>query len=138
MAPVADVTTRVEWSSPSPSTIAMMRVEVAAASVEEPRMPVPTWSRLYEEYFAAGTQGGCGRSSACHAAEMRDARTAYDWLHQRGYIDGVGSALASPSNSCLRWFGGNMPPAAKQPVLDSGAQAAIDLRAWVAAGAHDD
>jgi hypothetical protein len=108
----------------------------ATAPLQTP--PAPTWSRLFEEYFAEGTQGGCGRSSACHAPEMRDARAAYSWLRQRGYIDGVESPIASRSNSCLRWFGGNMPPAGKQPELTSGAQATAELMAWVAAGAHDD
>ncbi len=69
----------------------------------------------------------------CHAADMRDASSAYEWLSRRGYIDGTRSALVSPSNSCLRWFGGNMPPQA-QPAED----ATRDLQAWVAAGAPDD
>jgi hypothetical protein len=69
---------------------------------------------------------------------MRDARSAYSWLRQRGYIAGVQSAIASRSDSCLRWFGGNMPPARNQPELTFGEQATADLTAWVAAGAHDD
>jgi hypothetical protein len=64
---------------------------------------------------------------------MRDASSAYDWLARRGYIDGARSALVSPANSCLRWFGGNMPPQAR-PAED----ATRDLQAWVAAGALDD
>jgi hypothetical protein len=61
---------------------------------------------------------------------MSDAPTAYDWLARRGYIDGTRSALVSKSNSCLRWFGGNMPPRG-----EANADAARDLEAWVAAGA---
>jgi hypothetical protein len=64
---------------------------------------------------------------------MRDASAAYGWLARRGYIDGTRSALVSPANSCLRWFGGNMPPRAR-PAED----ATRDLQAWVAAGAVDD
>jgi hypothetical protein len=64
---------------------------------------------------------------------MSDAPTAFRWLAERGYIDGVSSPLASPSNSCLRWFGGNMPPGGK-----TNDQAADEVSAWVAAGAHDD
>jgi len=64
---------------------------------------------------------------------MRDASSAYDWLARRGYIDGTRSALVSPANSCLRWFGGNMPPQAR-PAED----ATRDLQAWVAAGALED
>jgi hypothetical protein len=64
---------------------------------------------------------------------MPDAKGAYTWLAQRGYIAGSGSALVSRTNSCLRWFGGNMPPRG-QPNDD----AVRDLTAWVSAGAEDD
>jgi hypothetical protein len=61
---------------------------------------------------------------------MGDAASAYGWLAARGYIDGDRSALASTSNSCLRWLGGNMPPGGKPN--DAAARALV---AWVAAGA---
>jgi hypothetical protein len=63
---------------------------------------------------------------------MSDAPSAYEWLAQRGYIAGPQSALVSRSNSCLRWFGGNMPP--RGTANDT---AARDLEAWATAGASN-
>jgi hypothetical protein len=63
---------------------------------------------------------------------MTDAPSAYGWLVQRGYIDGARSVLVSKTNSCLRWFGGNMPPRG-----EANGGAARDLEAWVAAGAPE-
>jgi hypothetical protein len=51
-----------------------------------------------------------------------------------GYIDtgsGSSSMLADPNQSCLSWFGGNMPGG-------SNAQAKTDITAWVMAGAKND
>ena len=98
-----------------------------------PTDATPTWSGIFARYLAVGTEGGCGRSGACHAPEMAQASSAYDWLEQRGYIAGTKSPIASASNSCLRWFGGNMPPRGKP-----NEKAARDLIAWVAAGAPND
>jgi hypothetical protein len=95
--------------------------------------PAPTWSEVFDRYLAPGTDGACGRSRACHAAEVRDAASAYGWLAQRGYIAGTDSPIASTTNSCLRRLGGNMPPRG-----GDNAQAAIDVRAWAAAGARND
>ena len=95
--------------------------------------PPPTWSAIYAAYFGEGSAGSCGRSRSCHADEMRDAGAAYDWLARRGYIDGTQSALVR-ANSCLRWFGGNMPPQGQASSDD----ARRELEAWVAAGAPDD
>jgi hypothetical protein len=80
--------------------------------------------------MAPGTEGSCGRAGRCHARQMSDPASAYEWLKQRGYIAGTGSALASNANSCLRWFGGNMPPGGR-----ANPKAAADLTAWVAGGA---
>jgi hypothetical protein len=82
--------------------------------------------------MAPGTEGGCGRAAKCHARQMGDAGSAYEWLKQRGYIAGAGSALASNANSCLRWFGGNMPPGGHE-----NPKAAADVAAWVAVGAPE-
>lgn len=104
-----------------------------ASSPATPAAPPPTWRALFASYFGPGSPGSCGRAGRCHAGDMSDPSSAYEWLAHRGYIDGTRSALVSPSNSCLRWFGGNMPPQA-QPAED----ATHDLQAWVAAGAPDD
>jgi hypothetical protein len=64
---------------------------------------------------------------------MSDPSSAYSWLASRGYIAGTGSAIVDPRNSCLRWFGGNMPPRGAP-----NDEAVRDLMAWVAAGAADD
>ncbi|HEX8790356.1 MAG TPA: hypothetical protein VF765_05345 [Polyangiaceae bacterium] len=119
----------------APIASPMVRVEAmpAASLTPQPSAPPPTWTALFAAYFGAGSPGSCGRAGRCHADEMRDASSAYDWLARRGYIDGTRSALVDPSNSCLRWFGGNMPPQ-PQPADD----ATRDLQAWVAAGAPDD
>jgi hypothetical protein len=90
---------------------------------------VPTWTAIYARYLGPSTEGGCGRAQACHADAMPDAPAAYEWLAQRGYIAGPESPLVR-SNSCLRWFGGNMPPRGK-----ANDAAARDLAAWANAGA---
>jgi hypothetical protein len=124
--------------TPPPRTVAATDVAEAmpaspsASPLAFPSTP-PTWTAMFAAYFGPGSPGSCGRAGRCHAAEMRDASSAYDWLVRRGYIDGTRSALVSPTNSCLRWFGGNMPPQA-QPSED----ATRDLQAWVAAGAPED
>jgi hypothetical protein len=119
-----------ELPSPSP---AQPSTVIVNASPSVPPVPPPTWRAIFAAYFGPDSPGSCGRASDCHAREMRDASSAYDWLARRGYIDGTRSALVSPSNSCLRWFGGNMPPQV-MPAED----APRDLQAWVAAGALDD
>jgi hypothetical protein len=104
----------------------------SAASQPAPSTPAPTWAAIYDRYLAAHGSGGCARSAACHRSQMGDAPSAYQWLRQRGYIDGTGSALVR-SNSCLRWFGGNMPPHGNDDP-----RAVVDLSAWVAAGAREE
>jgi hypothetical protein len=61
---------------------------------------------------------------------MADAGSTYSWLVQRGYIAGAQSPLVK-KNSCLRWFGGNMPPRG-----EPNEAAARKLEAWVARGAQ--
>ena len=92
--------------------------------------PAPTWAAIYDRYFSVSSEASCGRSRKCHADQMGDADTAYTWLAQRGYISGRASPIASTRNSCLRWFGGNMPPGGKP-----NPRAVEDLSAWVASGA---
>jgi hypothetical protein len=115
------------------SRVPAPRAEIAMAAPAPSSVPSPTWSQIYAAYFAPRTTGGCGRSRTCHADTMADASTAYGWLTQRGYIDGTRSALVSKTNSCLRWFGGNMPPRGNPD-----GDATRDLEAWVAAGAPED
>lgn len=123
-------------ASPSPPIAAAQRPPIGAAtSTSARRAPVaeltgPSWGSIYSRYFAPGTEGDCGRSRACHAETMADAASAYAWLAQWGYIAGAHSPLISPLNSCLRWFGGNMPPRGT-----ANDEAIRDLAAWVAAGA---
>jgi len=100
------------------------------SSTVTPALLVPTWDAIYGRYFGPHSEGGCGRTGGCHANEMSDSTSAYSWLADRGYIAGTTSALVSRTNSCLRWFGGNMPPRGA-PNED----AVRDLTAWVAAGA---
>jgi hypothetical protein len=93
-----------------------------------PDAPPPTWATLYARYFAPGTEGNCA-SGRCHSKVMGDATAAYEWLASRGYIAGSRSPLVG-ANSCLRWFGGNMPPRGTP-----NEEAIRDLGAWAAAGA---
>jgi hypothetical protein len=64
---------------------------------------------------------------------MSSAKNAYSWLTSQGYINGTGSPLTDPQQSCLSWYGGNMPP--RGPTSLSGAKA--DMDAWAAAGAQN-
>jgi hypothetical protein len=89
----------------------------------------PTWGAIFGNYLAAGTPGDCGH---CHG-EMAAAQSAYTWLQGRGYIGGGSPALTDSSQSCLSWYGGNMPP--RGPSSLSSAKA--DMDAWAAAGAQN-
>ncbi len=137
-------------NAPPPTMIRSQPIAVAASTMATPaalpasplpvaapamapavaRTPTPTWTEIYATYFAPGTAGSCARAGKCHPDVMADATSAYTWLAQRGYVAGAHSALVSKTNSCLRWFGGNMPPGAA-PNED----AVRDLEAWVALGA---
>jgi len=108
----------------------VLAAEVAATTPPSAPPVAPTWSMIYGRYFAVKTEGACGRAHGCHSNEMADAASAYSWLEGRGYIAGPLSPIASTTNSCLRWFGGNMPPGGKP-----NPHAADELSAWVAAGA---
>jgi hypothetical protein len=104
-------------------------LEVSAA---DPEVPPPTWATIYARYFGPGTEGSCSRAHGCHADAMASPDSAYEWLARRGYISGAQSPLVG-SNSCLRWFGGNMPPRGAVP----NEEAMRDLGAWAAAGARN-
>ena len=88
---------------------------------------VSTWAGLYGAYFGPGSVGHC---TNCHS-ELGSADAAYDFLREKGQIDGTNSKLVK-EGSQLTWFGGNMPPAGPT----SYPEAERDLRAWVASGAR--
>jgi hypothetical protein len=83
----------------------------------------PTWTQIYKTYL-----GDCG-GSGCHV-EMNTSSGAYAWLEGKGYIHGANSGLVSQSKSCLKWYGGDMPPCG-----GGGPYAMADMDAWAAAGA---
>lgn len=108
--------------------------------------PAPTYSELYESYFAPGTPGHCA-TAGCHADPGHT-----EWLcgSSKGdcYTGMVNVQLINPddpknswivsANSPLVWFnpaGGNMPFDAQD--LDNAAGRAA-IAAWIAAGAKDD
>ena len=134
--PPAELTATAAPESPLPRMAPIAVAEGTPASAPAPAtpaMPALAWTSIFAAYFGPGSPGGCGRAGRCHAAEMHGAASAYEWLSRRGYIDGTRSAITSRTNSCLRWFGGNMPPV-PQPSAD----AERDLEAWVATGARSD
>ena len=51
----------------------------------------------------------------------------------KGYINGTSSALVNSNQSCLAWYGGNMPTSGSKSVP----QAVTDMNAWAAAGAQN-
>ncbi|HEY1959156.1 MAG TPA: hypothetical protein VGH28_26260 [Polyangiaceae bacterium] len=89
----------------------------------------PTWTQVFNNYLKSGTKGKC---SSCHS-QGNSASSLYTWLKGRGYISGSGSALVDANQSCLSWYGGNMPTNGPS----SYAQAVTDMNAWAAAGAQN-
>jgi hypothetical protein len=137
---VPAATARIEPEAAAPAATARIRPEatvpaapagVAPAITPPVERPQVRWTDLYRTYLGPGTNGGCARARPCHSDTMADAGSAYAWLAQRGYIAGAQSPLVM-KNSCLRWFGGNMPPRG-----EPNDTAARELEAWVAAGAPE-
>ena len=106
----------------------------------------PSYSELFESYFAPGTLGHCA-TAGCHAdpghAVWRCGPTkddCYAGMTEVGLIDSATpahSAIVDPHRSPLTWInpaGGNMPLDAQ----GANAAAADALRAWVSAGARND
>jgi hypothetical protein len=81
----------------------------------------PTFSTLFNAYLT-----GC---KMCHT-QTNSSNATYLWLRSQGYITGSSPALVSTSQSCLSWYGGNMPPGGGDD-----ATAVTDMNAWAAAGA---
>jgi len=122
--PVAEAQVEGRQESPTPPSPSDAQRSVQRAPA------APTWTTIYARYLSPDSEGGCGKSRECHADAMSDSASAYAWLTERGYIAGTQSRLVSTTNSCLLWFGGNMPPCGAP---NDGA--VRDLEAWVAAGA---
>lgn len=100
----------------------------------------PTWTTIYTSYFAAASIGRCG-ASGCHLSTKSgfkcgsDKTTCYNGLVSSGYVDTknpAASLIADAQQSCLVWFGGNMPPS-----NGSSSKAAADITAWVKDGAKN-
>jgi hypothetical protein len=82
---------------------------------------------VWTNYLKGGTVGNC---SHCHG-QTSSASAAYSWLKGKGQIGGSKPALTDPAQSCLTWYGGNMPTNGPSQV----ANAVNDMNAWAAAGA---
>jgi hypothetical protein len=83
----------------------------------------PTFTAIFNAYLT-----GC---KMCHT-QTQSSRATYLWLRSQGYITGASPALVDSAQSCLSWYGGNMPPGG-----GDNATAVADMNAWAAAGALD-
>ncbi len=81
----------------------------------------PTFTYIFNAYLT-----GC---KMCHT-QTQSSNATYLWLRSQGYISGSSPALVSSSQSCLSWYGGNMPPGG-----GGNASAVADMNAWATAGA---
>jgi hypothetical protein len=87
---------------------------------------------MWTAYLAPSAPQSC--IGSCHKHQFEGATTAkgtYSWLNGRGYIGGASSALCDPSQSCLTWLGGNMPPGGSYSLP----AAVTACNSWAAAGA---
>lgn len=92
-----------------------------AAIDDGPIATGPTFTSIFNAYMT-----GC---KMCHT-QTNSSNGTYLWLRSQGYITGSSPALVSASQSCLSWYGGNMPPGgADNPA------AVADMNAWAAGGA---
>ena len=82
----------------------------------------PTWTQLHTLYLKSGTIGNCPH---CHSS-TGSASSAFTWIKSKGYSP---AALVDKNQSCLSWFGGNMPSSGV-----TSAAATKDFNAWFAAG----
>ncbi len=83
----------------------------------------PTWTAIFSSYMT-----DC---KTCHT-QCTSAKSTFLWLRSQAYITGANPALVSTSESCLSWYGGNMPPGG-----GDNAAAVADMNAWAAGGALD-
>ena len=105
--------------------------------------PAPTYSQLYDAFFAVGTPGHCAKSG-CHSPPIHiwtcgtTKETCYQGMQKVGLIDPANpsaSLIIDPQNSPLAWFNPSGPMPFDNPVPNPAGAAAIE--AWVAAGALD-
>jgi len=89
----------------------------------------PTWTAIFNSYLAVGKVGNCGQ---CHG-QLSSPKASYSWFQSQGYIGGSSPPLTDPSQSCLSWYGGNMPPGGQ-----SDSRAVADMDSWAKAGAKND
>ncbi len=94
-----------------------------------PPPSAPTWSQLFTNYLASGTDCDC---RGCHS-QGSSASSLYSWLSGRGYMNGTNPTFLSSTRDGLTWFGGGMPPNGAA----SNSQAVSDFNAWAAAGAQN-
>jgi hypothetical protein len=92
----------------------------------------PTWTQLFNAYFAAGKVGNCAHSG-CHQAYMTSPSAAFSWLRSEDQVGGSQPELADPNSSCLSWLGGDMPPGGPE----SNPTAVTDFDLWLKAGAQN-
>jgi hypothetical protein len=93
----------------------------------------PTWTQLYNSYFAAGTIGDCVMSG-CHPGVKDTPSAWYTYLVSQGQIGGPQPLLIDTGgSSVLSWFGAFLPMPPTGPTMNATAQK--DFEAWAAAGA---
>jgi len=85
---------------------------------------------IYTSYMKSGTAGNCG-STFCHP-QAGSASGAFSYLQSQGYMSGSPPRLVKQGQSCLSWYGGNMPIGGGG---GNNTQAVTDMNAWAAAGA---
>lgn len=95
------------------------------SGTQQQQNTAPTWTSIYNNYLKSSV----GRCNSCHS-QCGSASNTYSWLQGKGYISGTSSAIVDPNQSCLSWYGGNMPPSG-----GSNSAAVKDMNAWAAAGA---
>jgi hypothetical protein len=132
-------------SSPAPSSPTSPAPEAASSGEAGSGDRAPTYTELFDNYFAPGTPGHCA-TAGCHADPAHNLwlcgitrDTCYAGMLEVGLIDAENpshSSIANPVRSPLTWInaaGGVMPLDAQGP--NDAAREAIT--AWVAAGAPD-
>jgi hypothetical protein len=91
-----------------------------------PPPPSATWTSIHNKYLVSSL----GHCQDCHSS-FSSPSSSYSYLRGKGYITGTASPLVDPNQSCLTWYGGNMPKNATGPQP----QAVADMNAWAADGA---